>query len=61
MNIPKNWFLSEEGKVVHWSSEIEVTATIDFTFIGILNPLKKLYLGFSKMYEGDTCDNFKLA
>ena len=46
MHIPQNWFMSDKGHPVKWSSEIEVTATIDFKYIGVLNASNRLYLGF---------------
>lgn len=53
MDVPSNWFISDEGKVVKWSTRIEVTATCDFRFVGVLNPDKKLYLGYSNLPPGE--------
>ena len=47
MEIPRNWFLNESGQPEKWSGKIELTATVDFKYIGVLNLSKRLYLGFN--------------
>ena len=37
MNIPYSWFINDLGVPVKWSGKIEVTATIDFKYIGVFN------------------------